>query len=79
MKKIFGLLLFYFAFLNLNAQDFQGIAYYQTKTTMSFGSWGDKMTSEQKKIAVELMKLQASKDIGKLTEEEFTEQKKKLL
>ena len=52
MKKIFGLLLFYFAFLNLNAQDFQGIAYYQTKTTMSFGSWGDKMTSEQKKMMI---------------------------
>ena len=36
-------------------------------------------TSETKKIAVELMKLQASKDIGKLTEEEFTEQKKAIL
>ena len=56
MKKIVGVLLFYFAILNLNAQDFQGIAYYQTKTTMSFGSWGDKMTSEQKKMMMQRMK-----------------------
>lgn len=43
--------------LNLNAQDFQGQAIYQTKTTMDMSSWGGgKMSEQQKKMIAERMK-----------------------
>ena len=55
MKKIlFGL--FFLICFSLIAQDFQGQAFYKTQTAMDFGSWGDKMSSEQKKAMKERMK-----------------------
>ena len=41
---------------SINSQNFQGQAYYKTQTAMDFGSWGDRMTSEQKKMMKERMK-----------------------
>ena len=46
-----------FASISLNAQDFQGKAYYQTKTTMDLDQWGGReMSPEQKKRIEERMK-----------------------
>ncbi len=55
MKKILFSLFFLICF-SLIAQDFQGQAFYKTQTAMDFGSWGDKMSSEQKKAMKERMK-----------------------
>ena len=51
--------LFFFAilfYINISAQNFQGQAYYKTQTVMDFGSWGDRMSAEQKKAMKERMK-----------------------
>ncbi len=49
-KKLPTLALFLFATLFSYAQkDFQGKAYYQTKTTMDMGNWGGRQMSEQQK------------------------------
>jgi len=37
-----------FSFNFLYSQDFQGKAYYQSKTSFDLGSWGSKMSTEQK-------------------------------
>ena len=42
--------------LSISSQDFQGQAFYKTQTSMDFGSWGDRMSSEQKKAMKERMK-----------------------
>ena len=42
--------------LTISSQDFQGQAFYKTQTAMDFGSWGDKMSAEQKKSMKERMK-----------------------
>jgi len=42
--------------LSINSQDFQGQAFYKTQTSMDFGSWGDRMSAEQKKAMKERMK-----------------------
>lgn len=41
---------------NLFSQEFQGKAYYQTKTTMDLGSWGSKMSEQQKNMMKDRMK-----------------------
>ena len=41
---------------NLSSQEFQGQAFYKTQTAMDFGSWGDRMSAEQKKNMKERMK-----------------------
>ena len=42
--------------LSVSSQDFQGQAFYKTQTSMDFGSWGDRMSVEQKKAMKERMK-----------------------
>ncbi len=42
--------------LTISSQDFQGQAFYKTQTAMDFGSWGDRMSAEQKKSMKERMK-----------------------
>lgn len=56
MKKFFFTTTFIFISFSLFSQDFQGQAFYKTKTNMDFGSWGDKMTTEQKNMMKERMK-----------------------
>ena len=41
---------------NSFSQEFQGKAYYQTKTTMDLGSWGSKMSEQQKNMMKDRMK-----------------------
>ena len=55
MNKIIYAIVFLMSF-TINSQNFQGQAYYKTQTAMDFGSWGDRMTSEQKKMMKERMK-----------------------
>ena len=56
MKKILYILTFFFS-LSISSQDFQGQAFYKTQTSMDFGSWGDRMSAEQKKAMKERMNL----------------------
>ena len=55
MNKILYIFTFFFT-LNISSQDFQGQAFYKTQTAMDFGSWGDRMSAEQKKAMKERMK-----------------------
>ena len=53
--SVVAILLFFS--LNLNAQEFQGQAIYQTKTTLDMSSWGGgQMSDQQKKMIAERMK-----------------------
>ena len=56
MKRTLILFFLTLGSFSITAQDFQGKAYYKTKTTMDFGSWGDKMSSERKKMMKERMR-----------------------
>ena len=54
-KKL--LILFFLGTSILQAQDFQGVAYYQTKTTMDLDNWGrGQLSEQQKKQIMERMK-----------------------
>ena len=55
MRKILYLFTLLFT-LSISSQDFQGQAFYKTQTAMDFGSWGDRMSAEQKKAMKERMK-----------------------
>ena len=55
MNKILYIFTFFFT-LSVSSQDFQGQAFYKTQTSMDFGSWGDRMSAEQKKAMKERMK-----------------------
>ena len=55
MNKFIYLFAFLYT-LGLSSQEFQGQAYYKTQTAMDFGSWGDKMSAEQKKAMKDRMK-----------------------
>ena len=55
MRKILYLFTLLFT-LSISSQDFQGQAFYKTQTAMDFGSWGDRMSAEQKKSMKERMK-----------------------
>ena len=55
MNKILQILIFTFT-ISVSSQDFQGQAFYKTQTSMDFGSWGDRMSAEQKKAMKERMK-----------------------
>lgn len=49
--------LFFFSISLIQAQDFQGKAYYESKTSMDMSSWGgNQMSEEQKKLIAERMK-----------------------
>lgn len=56
--KIFSLMLMLVSFSHsINAQDFQGKAIYQTKTSMDMGNWGGReMSEQQRKQIMERMK-----------------------
>ena len=56
MENIITLLLISLLSTSFIAQDFQGQAFYKTQTTMDLGSWGDRMSAEQKKAMKERMK-----------------------
>ena len=55
MKKVLFAVILLVSF-NLFSQEFQGQAFYKTQTAMDFGSWGDRMSAEQKKNMKERMK-----------------------
>ena len=55
MNKVLCVFLFLFS-TSISSQDFQGQAFYKTQTAMDFGSWGDRMSAEQKKAMKETMK-----------------------
>ena len=55
MNKDLCVFLFLFS-TSISSQDFQGQAFYKTQTAMDFGSWGDRMSAEQKKAMKERMK-----------------------
>jgi GLPGLI family protein len=55
MKNFTYLFAFLFS-INLFAQDFQGKAYYQSKTSFQFGEWGNRMSAEQKNAMKERMR-----------------------
>ena len=55
MNKIIYLFCLIFS-ISISSQDFQGQAFYKTQTAMDFGSWGDRMSAEQKKSMKERMK-----------------------
>ena len=55
MNKILYIFALFFS-LSVSSQDFQGQAFYKTQTAMDFGSWGDRMSAEQKKAMKERMK-----------------------
>ena len=55
MNKIIYIFTLIFT-ISISSQDFQGQAFYKTQTAMDFGSWGDRMSAEQKKAMKERMK-----------------------
>ncbi|WP_298755048.1 GLPGLI family protein [uncultured Psychroserpens sp.] len=57
ISKLSIVLLLLIPALNVNAQDFQGQAIYQTKTTVDMSNWGGgQMSEQQKKMVAERMK-----------------------
>ncbi|MFT4610679.1 MAG: GLPGLI family protein [Glaciecola sp.] len=59
VSKFYAILILFFISLNVSAQDFQGQAVYQTKTTLDMSSWGDRanqMSEQQKKQMADRMK-----------------------
>ena len=56
LNKLTIATLILFTSATLNAQDFQGKAYYFSKTPMDLGAWGARMSEAQKKQAAERLK-----------------------
>lgn len=56
MKKLLSIIILFFISINSFSQDFQGKAFYQSKTTMDLGSWGSRMSAEQKSAMKDRMK-----------------------
>ena len=56
MKNILIIFLIFFTSISLIGQEFQAQAFYKTQTAMDLGSWGDRMSAEQKKAMKERMK-----------------------
>jgi GLPGLI family protein len=56
LQSFFAVLIFFSDNSPLVAQDFQGKAYYSSKSTMDLGRWGAKMSEEQKKQIKERLK-----------------------
>jgi len=56
MKNILIIFLISFSSISLIGQEFQAQAFYKTQTAMDLGSWGDRMSAEQKKAMKERMK-----------------------
>ena len=49
LSKFFTFALIFLLSANLHAQEFQGKAYYFSKSTMDLGSWGARLSEAQKK------------------------------
>ncbi len=56
LSKFFTFALIFLISVNLNAQDFQGKAYYFSKSTMDLGRWGARLSEAQKKQVKARMK-----------------------
>ena len=56
MRKVIFIFLAIFSFNFLHSQDFQGKAYYMSKTSLDLGQWGSTMSTEQKNQMKERMK-----------------------
>ena len=56
MKNILIIFLISFSSISLIGQEFQAQAFYKTQTAMDLGSWGDRMSAEQKKAMKQRMK-----------------------
>ena len=56
MKKLLSTIILFFISINSFSQDFQGKAFYKSKTTMDLGSWGSRMSAEQKSAMKDRMK-----------------------
>ena len=56
MKNLLYIIFVFTISTNLFSQEFQGKAYYQTKTTMDLGTWGSRMSAEQKSAMKDRMK-----------------------
>ena len=56
MKNILIIFLISFTSISLTGQEFQAQAFYKTQTAMDLGSWGDRMSAEQKKAMKERMR-----------------------
>ena len=56
MKKLLSIIILFFISINSFSQDFQGKAYYQSKTSFQFGEWGNRMSAEQKNAMKERMR-----------------------
>ncbi len=56
MRNILIIFLISFTSISLIGQEFQAQAFYKTQTAMDLGSWGDRMSAEQKKAMKERMK-----------------------
>ena len=48
MRNLILIFLAIFSFNFLHSQDFQGKAYYNSKTSFDLGEWGSRMSTEQK-------------------------------
>jgi GLPGLI family protein len=80
LLKIFSIAFILSANLNLNAQDFQGKAYYFSKSTMDLGRWGARLSEAQKKQIKARMKnrLEKSYVLTFNKEESFFKEDEKL-
>ena len=80
LLKIFSIAFILAANVNLNAQDFQGKAYYFSKSTMDLGSWGARLSEAQKKQIKARMKnrLEKSYVLTFNKEESFFKEEEKL-
>jgi len=56
MKNLLYIIFVFTISTNLFSQEFQGKAYYQSKTTMDLGTWGSRMSAEQKSAMKDRMK-----------------------
>jgi len=63
LNKLTIATLILFTSATLNAQDFQGKAYYFSKTPMDLGAWGARMSEAQKKTGSRALKKQIRKNL----------------
>jgi len=80
LAQISGIIILLFLTLNLQAQDFQGRATYQTKTSLDMSGWGNgQMSEQQKKQIADRMKSMLEKTyqlIFECNESSFKEDEK---
>ena len=72
MRNFILIFISLFSFNFFYAQDFQGKAYYKSKTSFDLGSWGSTMSTEQKNQMKARMKNMLEKTFGVLPKEGIT-------